>query len=103
MKLFFQIIFSASFSSALQFNIPTPDLDAQLISDGTADVADDAIADAMDVDQDDSDEVEEKFGEQNFGVFSEMRILGKIMDSISDFVEYVEILAKFGGKFDFRV
>ena len=47
--------------------------------------------------------VEEKFPPEKFRVFSEMRILGKIKVSISDFVGYVEILAKFGAKSDFRV
>ena len=35
-------------------------------------------------------EVEEKFGEQNFRVWSEMRILIKIRVVILDFVEYVD-------------
>ena len=48
-------------------------------------------------------EVEEKFGEQNFRVFSEMRILAKIRMAILDFVGYVEILTKFSAKLDFRV
>ena len=47
--------------------------------------------------------VEEKFGEQNFRVLSEMRILAKIRLVILDFVGYVDFLAKFGAKFDFRV
>ena len=48
-------------------------------------------------------DVEEKFGEQNFRVLSEMRILAKIRVVILDSVEYVEILVKFEAKFDFRV
>ena len=47
--------------------------------------------------------VEEKFGEQNLRVVSEMRILGKIGVAILDFVGYVDISAKFGAKSDFRV
>ena len=47
--------------------------------------------------------VEEQFGEQNFRVVSEMRFLGNIRVSILDFVGYVEILAKFCAKLDFRV
>ena len=47
--------------------------------------------------------VEEKFGEQNFRLLSEMRILAKINVVILDLVGYVEILAKFGAKSDFRV
>ena len=47
--------------------------------------------------------VEEKFGEQNFRVLSEMRILDKIRVVILDFVGYVDFLAKFGAKSDFRV
>ena len=48
-------------------------------------------------------QVEEKFGEQNFRVLSEMRILAKIKVVILDLVGYVEILAKFGAKLDFGV
>ena len=44
-----------------------------------------------------------KFGEQNFRVFNEMRFLAKIRVVILDFVGYVEILAKFDAKSDFRV
>ena len=47
--------------------------------------------------------VEEKFPQENFRVLSEMRILAKIRVVILDFVGYVEILAKFGAKLDFRV
>ena len=39
--------------------------------------------------------VEEKCGEQNFRVLSEMRILAKIRVVILDFVGYVEILVEF--------
>ena len=48
-------------------------------------------------------QVEEKLGEQNFRVLSEVRILAKIQVVILDLVGYVEILAKFGAKLDFRV
>ena len=48
-------------------------------------------------------EVEEKIGEQKFRVLSEMRILAKIRVVIFDFVGYVDFLAKFGAKLDFRV
>ena len=48
-------------------------------------------------------EVEEKFPQENFRVISEMRILVKIRVSILDFVGYVEILAKFGAKSEFKV
>ena len=48
-------------------------------------------------------EVEEKFGEQNFWVLSEMRILAKIRVVILDLVGYVDFLTKFGAKSDFRV
>ena len=47
--------------------------------------------------------VEEKFPQENFRVLSEMRFLGKIRVAILDLVGYVEILAKFGAKSDFRV
>ena len=47
--------------------------------------------------------VEEKFHKENFRVLSEMRILAKIKVVILDLVGYVEILAKFGAKSDFRV
>ena len=47
--------------------------------------------------------VEEKFGEQNFRILSEMRILAKIKVVVLDLVGYVEILTKFGAKSDFRV
>ena len=49
--------------------------------------------------------VEEKFGEQNFRVLSEMRILAKIRVVILDFVGYVDrrFFIKFGAKLDFRV
>ena len=47
--------------------------------------------------------VEEKIGEQNFRVLSEMRILAKIKMVILDLVGYVEILLKFTAKLDFRV
>ena len=43
-----------------------------------------------------SGEVEEKIGEQNFRVLSEMRILAKIRVVIFDFVGYVEILCEIG-------
>ena len=46
--------------------------------------------------------VEEKFPQENFRVFSEMRFLGKIRVAILDFVGYVEILMKFGAKLNFR-
>ena len=48
-------------------------------------------------------EVEEKFPQEKFRVLSEMRFLGKIRVAILDLVGYVEILAKFGAKSDFRV
>ena len=44
--------------------------------------------------------VEEKFGEQNFRVLSEMRILAKIQVVILDLVGYVYFLAKFDAKSD---
>ena len=47
--------------------------------------------------------VEEKFGEQNFRVLSEMRILAKIRVAILDLVGYVYFLTKFDAKSDFRV
>ena len=48
--------------------------------------------------------VEEKFGEQNFRVLSEMRFLGKIRVAILDFGRVCRFfLAKFGAKSDFRV
>ena len=47
--------------------------------------------------------VEEKFLQENFRVLSEMRILAKIRVVILDFVGYVDFLAKFGAKLDFRV
>ena len=47
--------------------------------------------------------VEEKFPQEKFRSISEMRFLGKIRTSIFDFVGFVEILAKFGAKLDFRV
>ena len=46
--------------------------------------------------------VEEKFGEQNFRVLSEMRILAKIKVVILDLVGYVYFLAKFSANFGFR-
>ena len=47
--------------------------------------------------------VEEKIGEQNVRVFSEMRILGKIGFAIFDFCRVCRNLVKFGAKSDFRV
>ena len=47
--------------------------------------------------------VEEKFGEQIFRSLSEMRILAKVRVVILDFVGYVDFLAKFYAKLDFRV
>ena len=47
--------------------------------------------------------VEEKFPQEKFRVLSEMRFLGKIRVAILDLAGYVEILAKFGAKSDFRV
>ena len=47
--------------------------------------------------------VEEKCPQEIFRVISEMQFLGKIRASILDFVRFVEILAKFGAKLDFRV
>ena len=47
--------------------------------------------------------VEEKFPQEIFRVISEMRILVKIRVSILDLVGYVDFLAKFGAKLDFRV
>ena len=44
-----------------------------------------------------------KLEEQKFRVVSEMRILAKIRLGNLDFVGYVEVLAKFGAKFEFRV
>ena len=49
------------------------------------------------------EDVEEKFGEQNFRVLSEMRILGKIKVAILDFGRVCFFLTKFGAKSDFRV
>ena len=49
------------------------------------------------------EQVEEKFGEQNFRVLSEMRILVKIKMVILDCVGQVDFLVKFGAKSDFRV
>ena len=46
--------------------------------------------------------VEEKFGEQNFRVLSEMRFLGKIRVVILDFVGYVDFLVKFDANLDFQ-
>ena len=48
-------------------------------------------------------QVEEKFPQEKFRVLSEMRFLGKIRVAILDFVGYVDFLAKFGAKLDFRV
>ena len=47
--------------------------------------------------------VEEKFGEQNFRVLSEMRILAKIRVVILDFGRVCRFFCKFGSKIDFRV
>ena len=47
-------------------------------------------------------DVEEKFGEQNFRVLSEMRILAK-NKVILDLVGYVDFLRKFSANFGFRV
>ena len=46
--------------------------------------------------------VEEKFGEQNFRVLSEMRILAKIKVVILDLVGYVYFLPKFSANSGFR-
>ena len=47
--------------------------------------------------------VEEKFPQEIFRVFSEMRFLAKIRVAILDFVGYVDFLVKFSAKLDFRV
>ena len=50
-----------------------------------------------------SDEVEEKFHEQNFQVLNEMRNLANNRVVILHFVGYVDFLVKFGANSSFRV